>query len=141
MIEKDADTYVMLKAVAEAIDLASRNYNDEIIGIHYYARLSVLSDDELSELIALWHQKRVTCLKEKLASQWMVIQILMLIILAISIAWLSGGMAGMVASFVGIIAAIAMIEDKRVSIAKRNLQDAIKVCEHLQNEFSVRQSP
>lgn len=133
MIERDEDTFSALLAVAEDIDLASRNYNDEIIGIHYYANLQVLTPEQLALLQARWQQKRQTCLKERWASQWMVVQVCMLIVLAIFIAWLSGGYAGIVASIIGVVAMIAMIEDKRVAIAKRNLKDATKVCERLQN--------
>jgi hypothetical protein len=132
MIERDEDTFTALKAVAEDIDLSSRNHNDEIIGIDYYANLQVLTPQELTILLDLWQQKRLTCLKERLATQWMVIQVCLLIALAMFIAWLSGGFAGILASIIGVVAMIAMIEDKRVAIAKRNLNDAIKVCEHLQ---------
>ena len=131
MIERDEDTFSALQAMAETIDLSSRNYNDEIIGIDYYANLAVLTPAQLKTLQHLWHQKRQTCLKERLASQWMVVQVLLLISLAMFIAWLSGGFAGIVASIIGVVAMIAMIEDKRVSVAKRNLSDAIKVCERL----------
>ena len=61
----------------------------------------------------------------------MVVQVFLLISLAMFIAWLSGGFAGIVASIIGVVAMIAMIEDKRVAVAKRNLSDAIKVCERL----------
>ncbi|MDX1573821.1 MAG: hypothetical protein R3341_07305 [Methylophaga sp.] len=132
MIERDEDTFSALKAVAEDIDLSSRNYNDEIIGIDYYANLQVLTPDQLTILQTLWQQKRQTCLKERWASQWMVVQVCLLILLAMFIAWLSGGFAGILASIAGVVAMIAMIEDKRVSKAKRNLNDAIKVCERLQ---------
>ncbi len=132
MIERDEDTFSAMKAVAEDIDLSSRNYNDEIIGIDYYANLQVLTPDQLKILQRLWQQKRQTCLKERWASQWMVVQVCLLILLAMFIAWLSGGFAGILASIAGVVAMIAMIEDKRVSIAKRNLNDAIKVCERLQ---------
>lgn len=132
MIERDEDTFTALKAVAEDIDLSSRNHNDEIIGIDYYTNLQVLTPQELTILLDLWQQKRLTCLKERLATQWMVIQVCLLIALAMFIAWRSGGFAGILASIIGVVAMIAMIEDKRVAIAKRNLNDAIKVCEHLQ---------
>ena len=131
MIERDEDTFSALLAVAEDIDLSSRNYNDEIIGIDYYANLQVLTAEQLALLQDRWQQKRQTCLKERWASQWMVVQVCMLIILAIFIAWLSGGYAGIMASIIGVVAMIAMIEDKRVAIAKRNLKDAIQVCERL----------
>ncbi len=131
MIERDEDTFSALQAMAETIDLSSRNHNDEIIGIDYYANLAVLTQAELKTLQHLWQLKRQTCLKEKLASQWMVVQVLLLISLAMFIAWLSGGFAGILASIIGVVAMIAMIEDKRVSVAKRNLSDAIKVCDRL----------
>lgn len=131
MLERDEDTFAALKEMAEDIHLVSRNHNDEIIGIEYYNTLSVLSYDELMELEQLWHYKCTTCHKEKLASQWMVVQVFMLISLAIYIAWVSGGIAGAISSIVGVVAMIAMIEDKRVRIAKRNLADARKVHQHL----------
>ncbi len=132
MIERDEDTFSALKAVAEDINLSSRNYNDEIIGIDYYANLKVLTPSQTNALLELWQQKQQTCFKERWASQWMVVQVCLLVVLAIVIAWLSGGFAGILASIIGVVAMIAMIEDKRVAIAKRNLQDAIKVCERLQ---------
>lgn len=132
MIERDEDTFSALKAVAEDIDLSSRNYNDEIIGIDYYANLQVLTPEQIKTLLDLWQQKQHTCLKERWASLWMVVQVCILIVLAMVIAWLSGGFAGILASIIGVVAMIAMIEDKRVAIAKRNLQDAVKVCERLQ---------
>lgn len=131
MIERDEDTFSALKAVAEDINLSSRNHNDEIIGIDYYANLQVLTPAQRETLLALWQLKRQTCLKECLASQWMVVQVCLLIMLAMFIAWLSGGFAGILASIFGVVAMIVMIEDKRVAIAKRNLKDAIKVCERL----------
>ncbi|MCX4189675.1 hypothetical protein [Methylophaga sp. OBS3] len=133
MIERDEDTYKVLMESAEDITLASRNYNDEIIGIDYYANLSVLTDEQLTTLIERWQDKRLTCIKERWASQWMVVQVCGLIMAAMFIAWLSGGYAGIFVSIAGVIAMIAMIEDKRVSIAKRNMNDAIKVCERLQS--------
>jgi hypothetical protein len=131
MIERDEDTFDALKDMAEDIYLVSRNHNDELIGIEYYNNLSVLSDDELSQLEQLWHLKSITCHKEKLASQWMVVQVFILISVAIYIAWISGGIAGAIFSIMGVVAMIAMIEDKRVSIAKRNLADARQVHQHL----------
>jgi hypothetical protein len=127
MIERDEDTFSALKEMAEDPQLVSRNHNDELIGIEYYNKLSLLSDEELSLLIRLWHEKYVTCQKERLASQWMVVQIFILISLAIYVAWVSGGIAGTLISIVGVIAMIAMIEDKRVDVAKKNLADARQV--------------
>lgn len=127
MIERDEDTFAALREMAEDIHLVSRNHNDEIIGIEYYTNLSVLTDAERIELQQLWQRKCVTCHKEKLASQWMVVQIFILIGLAIYIAWISGGIAGIISSMIGVVAMIAMIEDKRVAIAKRNLADARRV--------------
>lgn len=131
MIERDEDTFAQLKEMAEDIHLVSRNHNDELIGIEYYNNLSVLTQNELQELEQLWQDKCHTCHKEKLASQWMVIQVFILISLAIYIAWISGGIAGTVSSIVGVVAMIAMIEDKRVATAKRNLVDARAVHAHL----------
>mgnify|MGYP000698796901 CR=1 FL=1 len=82
MIERDEDTFGVLKAVAEDINLSSRNYNDEIIGIDYYANLQVLTPSQVDTLLDLWHQKQQTCLKERWASVWMVVQVCMLIVLA-----------------------------------------------------------
>ena len=132
MIERDEDTFKMLMTVAEDINLSSSNYNGEIIGIDYYANLAVLTPEQLTILLQRWQHKRQVCLRECWASQWMVVQLCLLITLAIFIAWLSGGYAGIFASIIGVVAMIAMIEDKRVSIAKRNWQDASKVCERLQ---------
>lgn len=131
MIERDEDTFAALREMAEDIHLVSRNHNDELIGIEYYNNLHVLSRDELEELEQLWQRKKVTCHKEKLASQWLVLQVLMLIAFAIYIAWLAGGIAGTISSIIGVIAMIVMIEDKRVRIAKRNLADARQVHQHL----------
>lgn len=130
-MEKDEDTYSALKIMAETIDLSSRNDNDEIIGLEFYVNFNVLTEDELSELLQLWEQKLAICQKEKLASQFTVVQVFGLIGLAMFIAWLSGGIAGAIASMIGIVGMIAMIEDKRVKKAKRNLKDAEKVCNKL----------
>ena len=131
MIERDEDTFAALREMAEDIHLVSRNHNDEIIGIEYYMNLSVLKDAERIELQQLWQRKCVTCNKEKLASQWMVVQIFILIGLAIYIAWISGGIAGIISSMIGVVAMLVMIEDKRVAIAKRNLADARRVYQYL----------
>jgi hypothetical protein len=139
-IERDEDVFTALKDMAEDIHLVSRNYNDELIGIDYYANLTILTDAELNELNKLWHLKTKTCHKEKLASQWMVIQIFLIISSAEYVALKSGGLiVETIAALLGIIAMIAMLEDKRVVKAKRNLQDAITVSEHLQNHSSQRQ--
>jgi hypothetical protein len=131
MIERDENTYSALKEMAEDIHLVSRNDNDELIGVDYYNKLSILSDQELDELLRLWQRKVTTCHKEKLASQWMVVQILMFISFAIYLAWQFGGLTGVLSSITGVIAMIAMIEDKRVIIAKRNLADARRVYQQL----------
>lgn len=131
MIERDEDTFAELRAMAEDIHLVSRNYNDELIGIEYYNKLELLSDSELTELLPLWQLKCRTCHKEKLASQWMVVQVMLLIAGANYLAWLAGGIPGTLFSIMGMIAAIAMIEDKRVRRGKQNLADARRVYQHL----------
>jgi hypothetical protein len=136
MIERDEDTFAALQAMAEDIHLVSRNHNDELIGIEYYQNLGVLTDEQLALLIDLWSQKCTTCYKERLASQWMLVQMFILIGFANYVAWLSGGIAGAMVSAVSVFAMIAMMEDKRVSKAKQNLADARRVLEHL-NEHSV----
>lgn len=138
MIERDEDTYTALREMAEDIHLVSRNHNDELIGIEYYNKLEILTREELDELLHLWHRKTVTCRKEKLASQWMVMQILMLIAFAIYVAWQMGGIAGLLSSIVGVIAMIAMIEDKRVRLAKRHLADAHQVYQRLSEHLESR---
>ncbi|MBD3634123.1 MAG: hypothetical protein HUJ23_04370 [Methylophaga sp.] len=138
MIERDEDTYHALKEMAEDIHLVSRNHNDELIGIEYYNNLAVLSREELDDLLRLWHRKTITCRKEKLASQWMVLQVIIFIGFAIYLAWQFGGLVGVLSSIVGIIAMIAMIEDKRVKIAKRNLADANRVYQHLNDHLERR---
>lgn len=131
MIERDEDTFAAIKAMAEDIHLVSRNYNDELIGIEYYNKLQLLTNTELDELVELWQLKCRTCHKEKLASQWMVVQVMLLIAAANYLAWLSGGIPGTLFSIMGLIAAIAMIEDKRVRRGKKNLADARRVYQHL----------
>lgn len=131
-MENDADTFDQLMIMAEDVHLRSRNHNDEVIGIEFYNNLSVLSDDERQTLIDAWQDKHRTCVKERLASQWMVIQVMLLTGLAMWIAWMSGGIAGALVSIAGIIGIIAMIEDKRVQIAKRNLEDCEAVLAALQ---------
>lgn len=131
MIERDEDTFAALREMAEDIHLVSRNHNDELIGIEYYNNLQVLNKEELDELVTLWQRKKSTCRKEKLASQWLVMQVLLLIAFAIYVGWLSGGITGTVSSLIGVIAMIKMIEDKRVRIARRNLADASRVYQHL----------
>jgi len=130
-MEKDEDTFAALKEMAEDIHLRSRNHNDELIGIEYYSNLAVLTGPQRRQLEQLWGDKCLTCHKEKLASQWMVVQVFILISVAMYIAWLSGGVAGAIASIIGVVAMIAMIEDKRVQTAKRNWQDAKDVYHHL----------
>jgi hypothetical protein len=125
--ERDENTFAALKEMAGDIYLCSRNDNDEIIGIEYFSNFDVLTYQELAELEAMWRQKMSTCLKEKLASQWMIVQVFLFIALANYIAYLSGGIAGAIASVIGLIAIIAIIEDKRVMIATRNLKDAKRV--------------
>lgn len=137
-IERDEDTFSELKAMSEDIHLLSRNYNDEIIGIDYYANLAVLSQEQLTELDQLWHKKVETCLKEKLASQWMVVQVMLISVAMIYIAAISGGkLAGVIAGVVAMLTMIAMIEDDRVRIAKRNLSDARRVYQRL-SEFQSK---
>lgn len=139
--ELNEDVFAALKDMAEDIHLVSRNYNDELIGIDYYTNLAVLTVAELTELIDLWHVKTQTCHKEKLASQWMVIQIFIIISFSGYMASISGGVIVVtIAGLLGIIAMIAMLEDKRASNAKRNLNDAIFVHQHLQNHLSDRQA-
>ncbi len=137
-IERDEDTFSELKAMSEDIHLLSRNYNGEIIGIDYYTNLAVLSQEQLTELDQLWHKKVEICLKEKLASQWMVVQVMLLSLTAIYIAAITGGkLARVIAGVVAMIAMIAIIEDDRVRIAKRNLSDARRVYQRL-SEFQSK---
>ena len=134
--ELDEDTFDALKAMAEDIHFVSRNYNDELIGVDYYANLSVLTEAELNELIILWHIKCQTCQKEKLASQWMLVQIFIIISVVQYLASISGGViVSTIAGLIGFIAMIAMLEDKRIGNAKRNLKDAITVHKHLRDQL------
>jgi len=127
-IERDEDTFAELKEMGEDIHLVSRNYNHEIIGIEYYANFDVLTKDELTELEAIWRHKTETCLKEKLASQWMLFQVIGMSSTVSYIAWVSAGkMAGVIAGVLGLLAFITMVEDNRIRIAKRNLADSRKV--------------
>ncbi len=138
-IERDEDTFDAIKTMAENIDLASRNYNDELIAIDYYKNLDVLTKQQLKELEVLWHNKTRTCYKEMLASRWMVIQIILLLALVMYIAWLSGGhYAGVIAGIFGFFGMMVMIEDKRVSIAKQNYHDSVKVHHHLMDYFNKK---
>lgn len=134
-IEKDEDTYSELKEMALDIHLVSRNYNNEVIGIEYYRNFDVLTDSELKELEYLWHQKVNTCLKEKLASNWMIIQILIISVINIYIAWLSHPYAGIAAFVVLLIFVLKIADEKRIKKAKRNLADARlvhnKLIEHI----------
>tara|TARA_R110000772_G_scaffold263066_1_gene382602 strand:- start:648 stop:1130 length:483 start_codon:yes stop_codon:yes gene_type:complete len=140
IIERNEDVFSALKDMAGDIHLVSRNYNDELIGIHFYANLNVLTTKELTELTHLWHVKVQTCHKEKWASQWMVVQIFLLISAAEYIASLSGGVIVVtIAGLLGIIAMIAMIEDTRVAKAKCNLKDAIIVHQRLHDHLLHRQ--
>ena len=43
IIERNEDVFSALKDMAGDIHLVSRNYNDELIGIHFYANLNVLT--------------------------------------------------------------------------------------------------
>lgn len=123
-IEKDEDTYSELKEMALDIHLVSRNYNSEIIGIDYYSNFDVLTEKELVELEKLWHKKVNTCIKEKFASNWMMVQIIVISILNILIAWLSHPYAGVIAFVVLMIFILKIADEKRIKKAKRNLADA-----------------
>jgi len=129
--ELDEDVFDALKEVAEDINLTSRNYNDELIGVEYYSNLHVLSQEQIIELSQLWKRKSLTCYKEKIASQWMLVQIFISITIYIA-AFSAGVIIATLTGLLGIIAMIAMIEDKRVGVAKRNLHDARNVYQHLQ---------
>ena len=129
--ERDEDTFTALKEMAEDIYLQSRNYNDELIGIDYYANLRVLTRGEMDQLRSLWHSKCVICRKEKLASQWMLMQMLIFVVFTAYVAWLLGGVAGIISGFISVMAMMFIIEDKRVVKAKKNLQDARRVYQHL----------
>jgi hypothetical protein len=122
--ELDEDTYQALMDMGGEIHLMSRNYNDEVIGIEYYANFSVLTQDELIKLEELWRYKVSLCQKEKMASQWMVIQGILGISLANYIAYITGGWVGALFSITSVVAMIAMIEDQHVRLAKQNLKDA-----------------
>lgn len=130
-IEKDEDTYSELKDMALDIHLVSRNYNNEVIGIEYYSNFDVLTETELLDLEALWHKKVNTCLKEKLASNWMMVQILVISTFSIYLAWLSHPYAGVVAAVVLLIFILKIGDEKRIRKAKRNLADARLVHEKL----------
>lgn len=138
--ERVEDTYQKLMEVAEDISLCSRNYNDELIGIDYYQQLDVLSNEQLQRLVAAWHRRWQTCKKEKLASQFMVFQVLGLISLAMWIAWLTGGWFGAIASIAGVVGMMKMIEDDRVRKAKRNLADAEHVYRTLATRANIKPS-
>ncbi len=130
-IEKDEDTYSELKEMALDIHLVSRNYNKEVIGIEYYSNFDVLTEKELLELESLWHKKVNTCLKEKFASNWMMVQILVISTLNIYLAWLSHPYAGVVAAVVLLIFILKIADEKRIRKAKLNLADARLVHEKL----------
>ncbi len=131
-IERDEDVFEAIKAVGEDIHLGSRNYNDELIAIEYYKNLTVLSYDQLTTLEQIWHDKVNTCLKEKLASRWMLIQVILIILAVTYIAWFSAGeYAAIIAGILGLIAIVRMLEDDRVRIATKHERDAISVHNHL----------
>jgi hypothetical protein len=137
--ELNEDVFSALKNMAKDIHLVSRNYNDELIGVDFYANLTALTEAELIELVDLWQFKTQTCHKENLASQWMIVQIFLIISVAEYLAAISGGVIVLtIAGLLGIVAMIAMLEDKRVAKAKRNLKDAITVHQHLQHHLSLR---
>lgn len=137
-IEKDEDTYSELKEMALDIHLVSRNYNNEVIGIEYYANIDVLTDDELTELESLWHHKVNTCLKEKFASNWMMVQILVISVINIYIAWLSHPYAGIAAFVVLLIFILKIADERRIKKAKRNLADARLVHDKLAAHMDKR---
>lgn len=122
-MESDADTSQALLEMADEVHRSSRNHNDEVIGIEYYNNLRILSEHERVVLLEAWQQKQRLCVKERLASQWMVIQVMLLTVMAMWIARLSGDVPGVLVSIAGIIGMIFMIEDKRVQTAKWSLED------------------
>jgi Flp pilus assembly protein TadB len=95
-----------------------------VIGIEYYKNFDVLTEKELKELENLWHQKVNTCVKEKFASNWMMVQILVISVINIYIAWLSHPYAGVAACVVLLIFILKIADEKRIKKAKRNLADA-----------------
>lgn len=132
--ELDEDIFEAMKQMADDIHFVSRNYNDELIGIDYYKNLHTLSQQKLQQLDTLWALKCRNCLKEKLASQWFVIQLLILVAVAIYIATISTHViVGTLAGCLAVGPLVVVLDTKRVRIAKRNLADARKVHEHLQH--------
>lgn len=123
-LERDEDTFNELKEMGLDIHYVSRNYNNEVIGIEYYKNFDVLTDEELTELKKIWQQKVSNCLKEKLASQWMIVQVIAFSLFSIYLAWVSHPYAGIVVSVVAVITMIKLLEERRIRIAKRNLSDA-----------------
>jgi hypothetical protein len=131
-IERDEDTYSELKEMALDIHLVSRNYNNEVIGIEYYANFDVLTEPELIELTTLWQQKLAKCTKEKFASIWLIVQVLFFACFSTYLAWLSHHYAGIIAGVVAIISIMKITEQQRIRKAKKNLADARLVYEKLE---------
>ncbi len=135
-IERDEDTYSELKEMALNIHLISRNYNNEVIGVEYYANFDALTESELIDLELLWHNKVITCRKEKYASVWMAVQVILFSLFSIYIAWLSHPYAGIAAAVIALISIMKISEEKRIRRATRNLVDAQLVHDKLLHHIS-----
>jgi hypothetical protein len=120
-----ADTiFDELLSTAESDSLCSRNHNNELLGIDCYQQLSLLSHTQLSRLEEAWQRKRLRAQKEKISSQFMIVQMTLLMLIAVICAWFIGGIVGLITSLVGIFGLFIVIDSKRVSTAKQNLLDA-----------------
>jgi hypothetical protein len=131
--ERDEDIFDAMVVMANDIHYRSRNYNQELIGIDYYRNLHTLSKAQLQQLDLLWAKKARNCYKEKLASQWFIAQLLLLIGVSVYVAMVLNHPFVSVTSFiVSATCAVLVIDDKRVRVAKANLRDARGVHEHIQ---------
>jgi len=109
---------------AESSSLSSRNHNNELLGIDCYPELSQLNRTQLSRLEEAWQIKRRRAHKEKISSQFMIVQMIVLMLVSVVCAWFIGGIVGLITSLVGIFGLFIVIDSKRVSTAKQNLLDA-----------------
>ncbi|MCX4187510.1 hypothetical protein [Methylophaga sp. OBS4] len=119
---------------AEAVSLVSRNHNNELIGVEFCHELDndKLTAQQLATLKQAWQTRLSRAKKEKFSAQFMIIQLCTLMLLAVVCAWLIGGVAGVVASLIGISGLMMIIDSKRVAQAKINLKEVETVCVALQ---------
>jgi len=127
MLTNTETDFEALMAAAEDPSLSSRNHNDELIGVDFCQQLDDLDNEQLTALQQAWHNKRRRAVKEKVSAQFMIVQLTVLMLVAAISAWFIGGIIGIITSLVGLMGLFIVIDSKRVTQAKKNLNDVERV--------------